>query len=87
MYYYLSQCSLTDPKNLSPAGSPPSDNVALLGVCDIDPAGLSQPAGPQRAGLLSAAPRPASLWSAPAALSGGPLSSKGINETIKNAKE
>lgn len=72
---------------LPPAGSLLLDNAALFGVCDIDSAGLSQPAGPQCAGPLSAAPGPASLWSAPAALSGGLLSSRGMDETIKNAKE
>lgn len=55
----------------SPAGSLLSYIAVRFGVCDIDSAGLSQPAGPQRAEPLSAAPGPAALWSAPATLSGG----------------
>lgn len=72
---------------LPPAGSLLSDSAALFGVYNIDCAGLAQPAGPQRAGPLSASPGPASLWSAPAALSGGLLSSRGMDETIKNARQ
>lgn len=72
---------------LPPAGSLLLDSAAPFGVFDIDCGGLSQPAGPQRAGPLSAAPAPASLWSAPAALSGGLLSSRGMDETIKNARK
>ena len=71
----------------SPAGSPPSDNAAPFGVCDTDPAGPSQPAGPRRAGPLAAGPGPASLWSAPAALSGGPLSSSRNGWSHKKCKE
>lgn len=52
----------------SPADSRLWDAEALFDVGDVDSAGLAQPAAPQLAALPSAAPGPASLCSAPAAL-------------------
>lgn len=77
----------TKPHKIPPADSLPSDSAARFGVCETDHVGLSRHAGARHAGPLSAAPGPASLWTAPAALCEDPLSNIGMDGAIRESAQ